>query len=512
MKAEQNVPVLFRERGVIVKSEARETDVRDSFDRIFHPANLAVYGVSAKGNMFGSGILNALEAIKFSGTIYAVNPKGGQFNGRKLYPSLDEIPATIDFAIIAVPAERVPAALEECRIKGVAGAEILSAGFSELGTEAGKKLEQEIKDIAAKGIRVVGPNCFGIYCPRSGLTLLPGPDLSRETGPVGFLSQSGGMSVDFAHIGKWMGIGFSKVISFGNGADLRETELLAYFGDDPETKVVAMYMEGVENGSEFFKVLKDVASRKPVIINKGGLSEAGSRAVASHTASMGGSGTIWKAVLRQTGAVQVGDLWEMAEACLAFSLLPPRVFENITVAGGGGALGVSACDIAEQFGFAIPMLDPHISEAIVEHLPKPGSSAKNPIDAANPFTSPQAYREAFLHAAKDRRIDLQILIQLLYHYKVLALSFGDLPVKDVAPYMQFAEMASEVTAATDKPLVVVMPNLKQGKESLDIEDLVREARAAFLGRGVPVFNDLGSCLRAVSHVSSYYAKKKARGS
>jgi acyl-CoA synthetase (NDP forming) len=512
MEDRRNPDLFFsREKGDIMKSEARESDRRDPFDRIFHPANIAIMGVSAKGNMFGTGILNALEAIKFSGTIYAVNPKGGEFNGRRIYRSLDEIPVGIDFAIIAVPAEKVPAALEECRRKGVAGAEILSAGFSELGTEAGRRLEQEIRDISAKGIRVVGPNCFGIYCPRSGLTLLPGPDLSRETGPVGFLSQSGGMSIDFAHIGKWMGIGFSKVISFGNGADLRETELLAYFGDDPETEVIAMYMEGVDQGREFFKVLKDVASRKPVIINKGGLSEAGSRAVASHTASMGGSGTIWKSVLQQSGAVQVGDLWEMAEACLAFSLLPPRVFENITVAGGGGALGVSACDIAEQFGFSIPMLEPHISEAIVEHLPKPGSSAKNPIDAANPFTSPQAYRQAFLNAAKDPRIDLQILIQLLYHYKVLAMSFGNLPVKDVAPYGEFAEMASEVTAATDKPVVVVMPNLKQGREALDIEDLIREARAAFLAKGIPVFSDLGNCLRALAHVSSYYARRKARG-
>jgi acyl-CoA synthetase (NDP forming) len=468
-------------------------------------------GVSAKGNMFGTGILNALEAIGFSGTIYAVNPKGGEFNGRRLYRSLDEIPDTIDFAIIAVPAERVPAALEECRKKGVAGAEILSAGFSELGTEAGKKIEQEIQDICAKGIRVVGPNCFGIYCPRSGLTLLPGPDLSRESGPVGFLSQSGGMSIDFAHMGKWMGFNFSKVVSFGNGADLRETELLAYFGDDPETKVIAMYIEGVENGREFFNVLKDVASRKPVVINKGGLSESGSRAVASHTASMGGSGNIWKSVLQQSGAVQVGDLSEMAEACLAFSLLPSRVFENIVVGGGGGALGVSACDIAEHFGFKMPMLEPDISEAIMEHLPKPGSSAKNPIDAANPFTSPQAYREAFLNAAKDPRIDLQILIQLLYHYKVLAMNFGVQSVKDVAPYREFAEMASDVAAATDKPVAVVLPNLKQGKESLDIEDLIREARGAFLSRGVPVFNDLNSCLRAVAHVSSYYAKRRARG-
>ena len=308
-----------------MRSEKREPAQKDAFDRIFYPRSIAVIGVSSRGNVFGSGILNALEAIGYEGSIYAVNPKGGEFKGRKLYRSVHEIPEPIDFAVIAVPAEHVPKALEECRLKGAAGAEILSSGFSEMGTPEGSRLEKEIKDICSLGIRVVGPNCFGIYCPGSGLTLLPGPDLSRESGPVGFVSQSGGMSIDFAHIGKWMGIGFSKVVSFGNGADLRETELLAYLGDDPETKVIAMYIEGVEDGASFFSVLRDVAAKKPVIINKGGLSEAGGRAVASHTASMGGSHKIWQAVLNQSGAIQVGDLWEMAEVCLAFSLLPEGV-------------------------------------------------------------------------------------------------------------------------------------------------------------------------------------------
>nr|HOO47703.1 CoA-binding protein [Deltaproteobacteria bacterium] len=309
----------------------------DVFERIFHPKNIAIIGVSSKGSMFGSGIFNSLSAIGFEGGIYPVNPKGGEFNGRRLYENIGEIPAEIDFAIIAVPAERVPAALEECRTAGVAGVEILSAGFSETDTQRGRELEEEIRRIAARGIRVVGPNCFGIYCPASGLTLLPGPDLSRQSGHVAFLSQSGGMSIDFAHIGKWMGVRFSKVISFGNGADLRETELLEYLGDDPETKVIGMYIEGVKDGRGFFEVLKSVAAKKPVIINKGGLSQAGSRAVASHTASMGGSKVIWESLLRQAGAVQVDDLWEMAHTCLVFSHLPERVCRGITIAGGGGA-------------------------------------------------------------------------------------------------------------------------------------------------------------------------------
>lgn len=272
-----------------------------------------------------------------------------------------------------------------------------------------------------------------------------------------------------------------------------------------------MYIEGVKDGKRFFSVLKDVAARKPVIVNKGGLTEAGSRAVESHTASMGGSKRIWEAVLRQAGAVQVGDLWEMAQTCLAFSLLPPRVYEHITVAGGGGALGVSACDQAELYGLNIPQLDPEITKAILEHLPRPGSSAKNPIDAANPFVGPQAYREVFLKAAGDQRVDAQILIQLLYHYKSLSSAMGLSSPKEIAPYRQLADEMKGVVDATGKPLMLVVPNIKQGVESMDIEEMIREARAIFLDRGIPVFDDLGHCLRALGHVSRYYALRRARG-
>jgi acyl-CoA synthetase (NDP forming) len=490
--------------------EKRVCNEVSDFERIFHPENIAIVGVSPRGSMFGSGILNSISAIGFEGGIYPVNPKGGEYNGGKIYTSLSEIPVSIDFAVIAVPAEAVPAALEECRNNGVAGVEILSAGFSESGTQRGSELEEEIKKISAQGIRVVGPNCFGIYCPASGLTLLPGPDLSRESGPVAFVSQSGGMAIDFAHIGKWMGIRFSKVISFGNGADLRETELLEYLGSDPETKVIAMYIEGVDRGREFFEVLKDVAARKPVIINKGGLTEAGSRAVASHTASMGGSRIIWESVIRQAGAIQVDDLWELAYTSLAFSLLPQRIYKGITVAGGGGALGVGACDAAERFGQELPLMKRDIHDAIMAVLPKPGSSANNPIDAANPFVSPQAYQKVFLNAAKDPRVDVQILIQLLHHYKSLSSGMG-LEVRDIVPYNELAEVAGTVAADTDKPIMLVLPDFKQGIDSLDIEEVIREARDAFLKKGIPVFGDLDNALGALRHVSQYYSRKNMRG-
>ena len=478
------------------------------YERIFHPRRLAIIGVSAdaSGAGFGTGIFKSITAMGFAGKIFPVNPKGGSLDGQNIFKSLEDIPEEIDFAVIAVAARFVPEVLEACLKKGAAGAEIISSGFSELGTEEGRELERRIKEIAAKGIRVVGPNCFGIYCPASGLTLLPGPDLSRESGPVGFLAQSGGMAIDFAHAGKWMGVRFSKMVSFGNGADLREAELLRYFKDDPETKVISMYIEGIQDGDSFFKEIKAAAGKKPVIVYKGGLSRAGARSVASHTASMGGSGTIWKSVLKQANAIQVHDTEELAQASLAFALLPPKKFSGISVIGGGGAIGVTACDTAEIYGMEIPPLAEDIQQRIYDYLPKPGSSAINPVDVANPFVPPQSLKSVLLAAAEDQRIELQIIVSLLYHYKSIAKMFNK-PVAEITPYKELAQAVRDVVDQTAKPVIAVLPNAKRGVDDLDIVEMIALTKKEYVDRGIPVFDELHDAIRAIGHINTYYGGK-----
>jgi acyl-CoA synthetase (NDP forming) len=481
------------------------------YERIFHPKKLAILGVSGEdGSMsFGTNLFRSITTIGFQGEIFPVNPKGGTIDGLNIFKRVEDIPGIVDFAVIAVAARYVQKVLEECLNKGVAGVEILSSGFSELGTEEGEELEQQIKNIATKGIRVIGPNCFGIYCPKSGLTLMPGPDLSRQSGPVGFLSQSGGIAIDFAHMGKWMGILFSKVISFGNGADLRETELINYLANDEETLVIIMYIEGVENGDAFFREIKAAARKKPVIVYKGGLSVAGQRTVASHTASMGGNRVIWESILKQVNAIQVYNTEELAQTSLAFSLLPQRSFHAISIIGGGGALGVAACDTAENFGIEVPPFSTSLRERIEEFLPKPGSSAINPIDVANPHVSVHALKEILLHAAEDKRIELQILVSLLYHYKPLAQAMK-MPMNDVTPYRQLAEAVREVVDKTGKPVVMALPNPKKGLADLDIIELIIRARQEFLDRGIPVYDELHDAIRAIAHVNAYYTKRKIK--
>jgi len=480
------------------------------FDRIFHPRRLAIVGVSPEGGIgFANGILVACRSMGFTGEILPVNPKGGSFAGQEIFRSLDDIAGDIDFAVIAIPAAAVPDALEACRRKGAAGAEVVTAGFAETGTAEGRALEEQVKEAAARGIRVIGPNCFGVYCPRSGLTLLPGPDLSRESGPVAFLSQSGGMSIDLAHLGKWMGLRFSKVVSFGNGADLREAELLRYLADDPETGVIAMYVEGVADGADFFDAIREAARRKPVVVHKGGLSEAGGRAVVGHTASMGGSRAIWTGVLRQVNATRVHDLEELAQACLAFSCLPPRAFRGISCIGGGGALGAAAGDAAEAYGIMVPAFPNSLRQRIEALLPRPGSSAPNPIDVANPFVPPQALGRVLRLAAEDDRVDLQVLISLLYHYQSQARALG-VPVATVTPFAELADTVAAAATDTGKPVVMVLPDLKRGGDDLDMAEVMARAREAFRERGVPVFGRIGEALRALGHVNAYYGRRDGR--
>lgn len=320
---------------------------------------------------------------------------------------------------------------------------------------------------------------------------------------MAFLSQSGGIANDLSHTGKWMGIGFSKVVSFGNGADLRETDLLRYLTDDPETQVISMYIEGVQDGDAFFRAIKTAAAKKPVIVYKGGLSRAGARTVASHTASLGGSRMIWQSVLKQVNAVQVNDTEELAQSCLAFSLLPQKTFNGISIVGGGGAIGVTACDTAEQYGIDIPPLSAGLQSRIGDFLPKPGSSAINPIDVANPFVPPQVLKEVLNLTAEDKRINLQIIVSLIPHYKPLAQMMGK-PVAKVMPYKELAEIVQDVVAETGKPIIAVLPNIKRGLDNLDITKVIALAREQFLQRGIPVYDEIHDAIRALAHVNTYY--------
>jgi acyl-CoA synthetase (NDP forming) len=296
---------------------------------MFYPRSVALVGVSANPAGFGAtGFLMQLRRVGFPGGIYPVNPKAAEIQGLKTYPDLKSIPEVVDLVTVAVPAPRVPEVLEDCIAAGVKNVHIFSSGFSETGEEEGQQLETRITEIIRRGgLRVVGPNCMGIYVPASKLTAF-GAD-PAGSGPVAFISQSGGHANFLTRYAQGLGIRFSKVISFGNACGLQALDFLEYLAEDTETKIITMYLEGIKNGNEFTRLVRAINRTKPVIVWKGGLTESGSRAVASHTGSLAGEGRVWDAFFAQTGAVRVNSLEEIVDVVMAFQHLTPCLFFSI---------------------------------------------------------------------------------------------------------------------------------------------------------------------------------------
>jgi len=456
--------------------------------------------------LIGNIILRAFMEIGYGGKIYPVNPERGEINGLKVYGSLREIPAQVDLAILTVPAPSVQAALEECLRKGVKGAEILTAGFKETGQPEGKSMEEEISQIARRGIRILGPNCFGIYCPESGLTILPGQNFSRETGPVGFLSQSGGLCADLGQIAKGLGIRFSKMVSYGNGCDVNASDLLEYFFADEKTRIIGGYLEGVEDGSRFLRILRKNKGKKPVILWKAGLTVTGSRAVMSHTGSMSGSGTLWEAALKQAGVIQVFSAEELIDTIYAFLYLPASAGPNVAVMGGGGAISVAASDALERLGLAVPLFSPATLQKLRPSFPPVGNSLRNPVDLGNPMIPPSMLRKVMEAAGEDEGIDTLMIIQILFHILFQVrhqLGMDDRPLSQFSFQPELLEACKEAREKYGKSIILILPDISTDTGMVDLEAEWRRERVAYQAAGFPVYESLDRAARALSHFIAY---------
>jgi acyl-CoA synthetase (NDP forming) len=463
-----------------------------------------VVGVSRDQRKFGGLFLQALLDFGFKGKIYPVNPAGGEILGLKTYPSVRDIPDPVDLAAIMVPAPLVPAVLEDCLAKGVKGAEVFTSGFAETGDERARALERELTLIAGRGIRIVGPNCFGIYCPGSGLTLLPGGNFPRESGPVAFITQSGGHAVEFAWEAKGRGFSFSKVISYGNGCDLNESDLLEYMAQDDETKIVAMYIEGPREGRRFAQLVKELAPRKPIIIWKAGLTRTGERAVHSHTASLGGDEAVWDALFKQTAAVPVRSLEELADTVLGFLHLPASTGRRVGVVGGGGGISVAAADACDAVGLEVPPFDGDVQEKLAKILPAAGTSLRNPVDIGVPLVRAEAFERVLESVASADCVDTIIATQAMFH--VLGGTFGPPPGKRERFLQGLVETPARVRDRSGKPIVIVLPVGGDELEMVEAERGRREIRDQYLGMGIPSYPTLERAARAVSNVATYCAK------
>ncbi len=475
------------------------------FEPIFFPKTHAVIGASNSMTKFGGRFIRTQINFGYKGKFFPVNRDEPEIFGMKAYPRVTDIPEPVDFATILVPAPIVPRVLEECLAKGVKGAQIITAGFSERDEE-GIQLEKAIAATAKKGIRVIGPNCFGIYCPRGGLTIPPGENLSKESGSVACISQSGGYGIRIPRRADGLGIRYSKLVSYGNSVDINECDLLEYFYEDPETKIITGYIEGVKDGPRFFELLKKVCKEKPVIIWKGGLTEGGARAVKSHTASLSGQAQVWDALFKQTGAVAVNGIDELMDVTMAFLKLPPIKGREFCVVGGGGGIGVAAADACEKAGLPLPVFPRELQQKLLGIVPAQGASVRNPVDVGSPFPPPPMLKLVMDAVFTGSDVD-SLIVSEIEMSSVVRSPQADMSRQEMLSQNQLAPI--EARNKFGKPVIMVLPVESNGSEYAESESARRRVADFYMQQGVPVFLTLERAAITLSRFISYWEHRDA---
>jgi acetyl coenzyme A synthetase (ADP forming)-like protein len=388
-----------------------------SLNYFFNPRSVAVIGASGTPGKIGYTIFNNLIKGYFRGRVYPVNPSRATILGKTCYKSISEVPEQVDLAIIAVKADIVPEVLLECEREGVKAAIIISAGFKEIGEE-GRKREEKISEIVKRGkIRVLGPNCIGVFDNSSGLSTLFFPDTRMEKpkpGHISFVSQSGVMLAMFLDWAAKENIGIAKAVNLGNRVDVDESDFILYLTFDEETKVILLYLEGLEEGKgrKFIEACKFAAFHKPIIAVKGGKTESGSKAVLSHTGSLAGNYNIYKAAFKQANVIEAKDFQEMIDMAKALVMLPLMTGNRVAVITNAGGAGVMATDALESKGFKIIEIDEKTQSKLKESLPA-AASTKNPIDMTGDATA-EHYRIVMNTVANLDYIDA-LLVCIGFH-------------------------------------------------------------------------------------------------
>ena len=348
-------------------------------DTVFAPRSVAVAGASTNVDSPGHDYVKAIVDAGFAGAIYPINPRATEILGLPAYPSLRDVPGDVDLVISCIPADAVLDLIAAARTKGVTALHLFTGRFSETGSAGGAALEKEVqRAAAAAGVRVIGPNCMGVYDSTTGLSFRP--DLPRQAGDVAFISQSGNNSVELMLHGAARGLRFSKVVSYGNAMDLNEADFLEFLAHDPATRVVGAYIEGTRDGRRLFDALRTCAAVKPVVILKGGRTGAGSRTAASHTAALAGQRQVWSAALRQAGAVEVATFDDLIDMLVAFAFMRPGAGRRVGVVGGGGGRAVQSADVCEEAGLTVPKLPASIRAMLREKAPQLADWVDNPVD------------------------------------------------------------------------------------------------------------------------------------
>jgi acetyltransferase len=345
----------------------------------FNPEGVVIIGASTDPTKLGYGLANNLSRSGYPGAVHFVNPKGGELLGKPLHPSVLDVPDPVDLAAVLIPAPYIPAVLEEIGQRGIRAAIIGSGGFREIGPEGAALEEQMLKIAQEWEIRLIGPNCIGLLDTHLPIdtTFLPPP--GPTAGDVAFLSQSGAICAAAIDWARGQGYGISRLVSLGNQADVSETDLLVPTAEDPHTRVIALYLEGIQDGREFVEQARSVVEQKPIIALKVGRFESGRKAVASHTGALAGRESAYNAAFQRAGVLRADTSEEMFDQARALAWCSLPAGKQVAVLTNAGGPGVTAADALESRGLSLATLQPETIQALKEILPA-AASMHNPID------------------------------------------------------------------------------------------------------------------------------------
>lgn len=411
----------------------------------FKPSGVAVIGASRNPHKLGYGIVRNLKEHRYQGSIYPVNKSASEILGEHCYASVGEVPDPVDLAVIIVPAQAVPETVRQCGERGIKHVIVISGGFSETD-EKGEVLEQRLHEVAQNyDIRVIGPNCIGTIDTHTPVntTFVAG---MPEPGDIGFSSQSGAMVAAVMDWARGAGVGFSRIVSLGNQVDVNETQMIEALRDDPQTRVITAYIEGVADGRAFMKAARNAALEKPFVALKGGRGESGARAVASHTGALAGSSQAYEAAFKRCGIQQANTMEEMFDWARALAWQPLPKGESVAVLTNAGGPAILAVDALEKNGLKLAELSEDTRTYLRSRLPAAGS-VKNPVDVLA-GSGPGTYAVALDTLLTDDSVDAVVVIQAPQDWF--------LPVS-------LAEVIGEVAGVHDKPVIASI----MGKASID---------------------------------------------
>jgi len=465
---------------------------RPDLDIAFFPRSIAVVGASADTAKSGAKWVLGLRAAGFNGRVYPVSTRGGSIEGLPIHRSLSSIEGDIDYVIASIPAQSSLSLVEQCIEKKVKVVQFFTAGFRETGRADAAALEQQMLHRArAAGLRIIGPNCIGVYCPESRIPLGPAPLGKLGTpGNVSFISQSGGIAAKLVEYGIARHLDFAKGASIGNSIDLDAADFLNYLAGDDRTRYVGMYVEGTSDGARFFNALRSITTRKPTVVLKGGRTNEGAAAARSHTGSLASSTPIWSAMLRQARAIEVTTLEEMADCLLLLQKVGPTRAKSVGIVGGladgGGGISVSGSDACADNGLNVPELAPKTADRVRSLIGEVGSILRNPVDV-----SPAQFRGLDVLFDSIRLVASDPGVEVLIVQEDVDIMLSYLGDKETD---RINEFLSTLPGESRKPLVMVMPPGSCEAERMASVGHLQKA-------GIPVFPTMSRAARAISLVS-----------